>query len=158
IHLENLERLRIVHQRRDITDRPDVDLRPRQERHGAVEIDGEAALDLVEDDARDLLVGVEGLLQLAPTLLAPRLVAGEDGLAERILNAFEIDLDGVADLDIVLPARAGEFAQGDAAFGLEADVDDGEILLDPDDDAFDDGSFLQVSVTERFFEQLGEIL
>ena len=52
IHLEDLERLRLVHQRADIADRPDVDLRARQEGDGAVEIDGEAALHLVEDDAR----------------------------------------------------------------------------------------------------------
>ena len=58
IHLEDLERLRHVHQRRHVADRPDVDLAARQERHGAVEIDREAALDLVEDDAGDLLVAV----------------------------------------------------------------------------------------------------
>src|SRR6266481_2729664 len=51
IHLENLERLRIVHQRSYVADRPDMDLRARQEGHGAVEIDCEAALDLIEDDA-----------------------------------------------------------------------------------------------------------
>src|SRR5262249_52851473 len=49
IHLQDLERLRHVHQRGDVADRPDVDLTARQERHGAVEVDGEAALDLVED-------------------------------------------------------------------------------------------------------------
>ena len=52
IHLQNLERLLDVHQRGDVADRADVDLAARQEGHGAVEIDGEAALDLVEDDAR----------------------------------------------------------------------------------------------------------
>src|SRR4030088_3033638 len=35
IHLENLERLRIVHQRRDVADRADVDLRARQEGESA---------------------------------------------------------------------------------------------------------------------------
>src|SRR6185312_14434258 len=44
IHLQDLERLVDVHQRRDVPDRPDVDLRARQERRRAVEIDGEAAL------------------------------------------------------------------------------------------------------------------
>src|SRR6185312_14529650 len=53
VHLEYLERLRVVHQRRHVADRADVDLRARQEGHGAVEVDGEAALDLVEDDAVD---------------------------------------------------------------------------------------------------------
>ena len=46
VHLQDLERLRHVHQRADVADRTDVDLRARQERHRAVEIDGEAALDL----------------------------------------------------------------------------------------------------------------
>ena len=95
----------------DIADRPDVDLRARQERHRAVEVDGEAALDLIEDDALDLFVAVEGLLELAPALLAPRLVAREHGFAERVLDALQIDLDGIADLESRLPARGREFAQ-----------------------------------------------
>ena len=104
IHLEDLERLRIVHQRRDVADRADVDLRARQEGHRAVEIDGEAALDLVEDDAVDLLVVVEGLLELAPAFLAARLVARQHGFAERILDAVEEHLDLVADLEVALAA------------------------------------------------------
>ena len=106
IHLEDLERLRIVHQRRDVADRPDIDLRARQEGHGAVEIDGEAALDLVEDDALHLFVVLERLFELAPAFLAARLVARQHRFAERILDALEIDLDGVADLDLVAAARA----------------------------------------------------
>ena len=98
VHLEDLERLRHVHQRRDVADRADVDLAARQEGHGAVEIDGEAALDLIEDDAVDLLVVLEGLFELDPALLAARLVARDDGFAERVLDALEIDLDLVADL------------------------------------------------------------
>src|SRR5437588_190862 len=38
IHLEDLERLRVVHQRSDVADRTDVDLRTRQERYRAVEV------------------------------------------------------------------------------------------------------------------------
>ena len=105
----------------------------------------------------DLLVGLEGLLELDPALLAARLVAREHGLAERVLDALEIDLDLVADLDLGLPARAGEFLQRDAAFGLQADVDDGEVLFDGDDRALDDGAFLQIAAGEGFFEQGGEI-
>ena len=97
IHLQDLERLRHVHQRADVADRADVDLRARQEGHGAVEIDGEAALDLIEDDALDLLIGLERLFELDPALLAARLVARDDGFAERVLDALEIDLDLVAD-------------------------------------------------------------
>src|SRR5581483_770840 len=157
IHLEDLERLRHVHQRRHVADRTDVHLRARQEGHGAVEIDGEAALDLIEDDTLHLLVAVKCLLQLAPAFLTPRLVAREHRLAERILDALQIDLDGVADLDFGGTARRSKFAQRDAPFGLQPDVDDGEVLLDADDLALDDRAFLQVSLVEALVEQLGEI-
>src|SRR3979411_2401530 len=108
IHLENLGRLRIVHQGREVADRPDVDLRTRQEGPRAVEIDGEAALDLIEDDAVNLLVVVEGLLELAPTFLAARLVARQHGFAERILDAVEEHLDFVANLEFAFAAGSCE--------------------------------------------------
>ena len=157
IHLEDLERLVDVHQRGDVADRANVHLRPRQEGHGAVEIDGEAALDLVKDDAGDLLVGLERLLQLAPTLLAPRLVARQHRLTERVLDALQVDLDLVTDLDFGLAAGRREFAERDAPFGLQPDVDDGKVLFDADDLALDDGTFLQVSALEGLVEHGGEI-
>src|SRR5262249_46906309 len=157
IHLQDLERLRHVHQGRDVADRPDVDLRARQEGDRAVEVDGEAALDLVEDDALDLLVAVEGLLQPAPALLAPCLVAREHGLAGRVLHPLEIDLDGVADLDLRLPTRSRELAQRHASLGLGPDIDDGEVLLDADDGPLHDRALLRAAMGEGLFEQLGEI-
>ena len=141
VHLEDLERLRDVHQRADVADRTDVDLRARQEGHGAFEVDGEAALDLVEDDAFDALVLVVHFFELDPALFAAGLLAAEHGLAEGVLDAVDIDLDFGADLDGAVAAGLAEFLHRDAAFGLEADVDDREILLDGDDDAFDDGAF-----------------
>ena len=100
IHLQDLEGLRRMHQRADVAHRPHVDLAAGQEGHGAIEVDGEAALDLVEDDAFDLLLVVELLLQPGPALLAARLLARQHGLAQRVLHALEIDLDGVADLQL----------------------------------------------------------
>ena len=93
VHLEDLERLRLMHQRADVAHGADVDLAARKERHGAVEIDGEAALDLVEDDARDLLALLEHLLEAGPALLAARLVARQHRFTERVLDALEVDLD-----------------------------------------------------------------
>ena len=100
-------------------------------------------------DALDLLVALEGLLELAPALLAARLVARQHGFAERILDPLEIDFDGVADLEVVLAARAVELAQRHAALGLEAHIDDGEVLLDADHGALDHGTFLQIALSER---------
>ena len=158
IHLEDLERLRHVHQRPDVAHRADVDLAARQEGHGAVEIDGEAALDLVEDHALDLLVLLEGLLELDPALLAARLVARDDGFAERVLDALEIDLDLVADARRRVAAVIGEFLEGDAPFGLEADVDDGHVLFDRDDLALDDRPFERLVLAVGLVQQSSEIL
>src|ERR1700733_8891386 len=157
IHLEDLELLLIVHQRRDIADRTDVDLRARQERDRSVEIDGEAALDLIEDDALHLLVILERFFELAPAFLAARPVARQHGFAERILDALEIDLNRVADLNLVIAAGPGEFAQRHAAFGLQANIDDGHFAFDADDGALDDGAFLQMTVAEGFIDQLGKV-
>src|SRR5882724_9985700 len=158
IHLEDLEGLRIVHQRRDVADRADIDLRARQEGHRTVEIDREAALDLVEDDAVNLLVVVEGLFQLAPAFLAARLVARQHGLAEGILDPVEEHFDGVADLEIAFAAGTGKFAQRDAALGLQADVDDGHVLFNRNNLALDDGAFLQVAAGKRLVQHRGEII
>src|ERR1700722_9966568 len=158
IHFQDLERLRIAHQRCDVADRADIDLRARQEGDRAVEVDGEAALDLVEDDAVHLLVVVEGLLELAPAFLAARLVARQHGFAERILDAVEKHLDHVADLEFAFAAGSCEFAQRHAALGFQADVDDGHVLLDRNNGALDDGAFLQVAAGKGLIEHRGEIV
>ncbi|MET3786711.1 hypothetical protein ABIC24_004338 [Methylobacterium radiotolerans] len=158
IHLEDLERLRGAQQRGDVADRTDIDLRARQERHGAVEVDGVAALDLVEDRAGDAVVVLERLLELDPALLAARLVARDDGLAERVLDPVDVDLDLVADLQLALAAGTGEFLERDTAFRLGADVDDGHVLLDRDDATLDDGAFGDLVFEEALLEEGCEIL
>src|SRR3979411_758877 len=89
IHLEDLERLRIVHQRRDVADRADIDLRARQEGYWPGAGGGEAPPCRIDSVDRHLFVVVERLLELAPAFLAARLVARQPGLAERILDAVE---------------------------------------------------------------------
>ena len=134
VHLEDLERLRRAHQRADVAHRADIDLAAGQERHGAVEIDGEAALHAAEDRARDALLVGERLLELGPGFLAARLVARQDGFAVLVLHALDEDLDDVADLDLgrACPASANSLS-GDAAFGLQADIDHDEIVRDAND-------------------------
>ena len=51
-----------------------------------------------------------------------------------------------------------EFLHRDAAFGLQADVDDREVLLDRDDHALDDRAFLEVAAAEAFVEQGREVV
>ena len=141
IHFQDLEGLRHVHERRHVLDRADIDLAAGKERHGAVEIDGEAALDAIEDDALDLLAGVELLLKLGPAILAARFLAAEHGLAGGILDALDVDFHLVANPDGGRLPRHCEFFKRDAAFGFETDVDNREILFDGDDLALYHGAF-----------------
>ena len=81
IHFQDLERLRNVHQRLHVAHRADIDLRTGQERHGAVEIDGEATLDAAEDHAFDALAFTEFGFQLVPGGFAAGAVAAEHRFA-----------------------------------------------------------------------------
>ncbi len=158
IHRQDLEGLRHADQRRDIANRPNIDLAARQEGDGAVEIHREAALHLIEDDTFDLLVALERLFEFHPALFAARLVARDDGFAERVLDTLKIDLDLVANIRRGIAAVSGEFFQGNAALGLQADIDDGDILLDADHFSLDDGALEGFAIAVALVEQCGEIL
>ena len=158
VHLEDLERLRRAHERAYVAHRADIDLTAGQERDRAGEVDGEAALDPAEDDAGHPAAILERLLELDPGFLASGLLARQNGLAVLVLHAVEIDLDLVADLDFRRLAGLGEFLQGNAALGLQSDVDERGVALDGDDDALEDGALQTLDLAERFIEQGGEAL
>ena len=158
VHLEDLEGLRHTHQRRHVANRSNIDLAAGQERHGAVEVDREATLDLVEDDTLDLLLLLEGLFELDPALLAARLVTRDHRLTERVLDALQVDFDLVADAGQFVPTVIGKFLERDAPFGLETEVDHRDILFDGDDQALDDRSFESFVLAVALVEQSGEII
>ena len=144
---------------RDVAHRADVDLRAGQEGHGAVEVDGEAALDAAEDDALDARGLGEFGFELVPRGFAAGAVARQHRFAMRILDAVDEHFDFVADLEIGLLARRGEFAQRHAAFGLQADVDDGHVVFDAGDGALDDAAFeAVVAPPSDFVEERREIV
>ena len=64
----------------------------------------------------------------------------------------------VADAQCGRLAGGGEFLEGDTAFGLEADIDDGHVLFDGRDEAPDDLAFSRMSVREGLFEKRREIV
>ena len=157
IHFQDLEGLRHVHQGRYVLDRADIDLAAGKEGNGAVEIDGEAALDAIEDDAFDLLAGVELLLKLGPAILAAGLLAAEHRLASGILDALDIDFHLVANSDGGrLPGQC-EFFERDAAFGLETHVDYREILFDGDDLALYHRAFGRRRTGQGLVEKSGKV-
>src|SRR4029453_2391962 len=153
VHLEDLEGLRHVHQGADIADRANVHLASRQEGHGAIEIDSEPALDTVENDAPDALAPFVFLFAPATALLAAPRFARQHRFAGRVLDPLEINVDFVADGKIGRAARDAKLFEGDAAFGLQPDIDDGDVLFDSDDGALDHAAFLERGTGERFFKK-----
>ena len=53
---------------------------------------------------------------------------------------------------------AVEFLERDAAFGLQTDIDDGDVFFDGDDAALDDRTFESFVLAVAFIEQSGKIL
>jgi len=158
VHLEDLEGLRGAHQRADIAHRADIHLRTGQERDRAAEVHGEATLHAPEDHAIHADLRGEGLFQVGPGFLAPRLLARQDDGAVPVLVALDEQLDQVAGLHLGLHARGGEFLEGHAPLALQADIDDGNIVIHADDLAGDDRSGKPGVGAKRFVEKGGEIL
>ena len=131
-------------QRVEVADRAHVDLRAGQERAHA-DVDGETALDALDDAADDDLALRVGLLDLVPDLHLLGLLAREDDVAFAILGALEQHVDDVARLHRDLAGLVDELFDGDDAFGLEADVDDDFGRRDFDDGALDDFAFRDVA-------------
>ena len=158
VHFQDGEGLFLAHQRTDVADRADIDLRARQEGRGTAEVDGEAALDATDDGAVDRHALGEHDFQTGPGFFATRLVAADDGFTQGVLDALEVDFDIVADLRDDGAFADAELAGRDPAFGLQTDVDDQDVLFDADDAAVDDLTFAEVTALKGFVEQRGEII
>ena len=100
----------------------------------------------------------------SPSVFFPRTEnaeKGEDAVlphAQRVLDALQIDLDVVAHLGQVGAVALAELAHGDAAFGLQADIDDDDVLFDADDAAMDDLAFAEITAGKLFVQKSGEIV
>jgi hypothetical protein len=139
--VQDLERLRHVHQRGDVTHRADVHLGAGQERNGATQVNGEATLHAAKDHAINSLIVFERLLQAHPRFFAASLVARQHGFAHGVLNAVEENFHFVADAQFLFFTGGAELAQWHAAFGLQANIDDGQVVLDGNDLALYDTAF-----------------
>ena len=100
--------------------------------------DGQAALDLAGDGAGDELAGLERLLERHPGGEALGLVARQDGVAVAVFDGVDGHRDEVADLDFEFALVVLEFVDRNVGFGLEAGVDDHEVVLDAHDFGGDD--------------------
>ena len=157
VDLEDLERLRSAHERAEVTDRADVHLASRKEGSGAGQVDGKAALDLAEDHAGDALLLLEGCLENAPCFFATCFLARQHGLAILVFHALDIDFDLVADIDVGLLAGRRQFLQRNAAFGLQADIDDDGVAFHADDEAANDATFDVGVLAKALGEKIGKV-
>ena len=122
----------------------DVDERRRQEAAHA-EVEDQAALDDLDHAAGDGLALLVGALDRLPRDLEPRALLGEDQPALGVLLRQHERRDVVAERDLVrgidrAPDR--ELRDRDDALRLVADVDEHLVLVDADDGAVHDLSFL----------------
>ncbi len=114
----------------DVRDATQRDLRPGEERVDAHEVDHDAALDLLDEDALDRLVGLVRDADPLPHAHEVGLLLRQDDRALAVLEVLEQDLDGVAGLEV---RHVLELLERDRALGLEADVEDDEVLADLED-------------------------
>lgn len=115
------------------------------------DVEDQATLDDLDDRALDGLVLLLERLDGAPGTLVLRAFLGEDEPALFVLlgehQGFDLVTDGndLVGVDVVLD---GQFAGGDHAFGLVADVEEHLVPVHFDDGAFDDVAI--VEVLDRF--------
>ena len=144
VHLDDAHAQFLAAQRVEVAHGTHVDLRSGQERAHA-DVDGEPALDALDDAADDDLALGVGLLDLVPNLHLLGFFAREDDVAFTILGALEQHVDDVAGLHGDLAVLVEELADGDDAFGLVADVDDDFRRGDLEHRALDDLAFRDVA-------------
>jgi hypothetical protein len=99
---------------------------------------------------------VERLVEVVPGGDALGLVAGQAGLAVAVFELLDGDLNVIADFGGQFAAIGAEFLDGNVALGLEAGVDDHEILVDPHDFGGDDFTGAHFLAIEAFLEQGGK--
>ena len=157
VELDDLEFERLAFERRGVLDRADVDQRTGQERANAVDHDRQAALDLAGDQP-----GHDGALlhrrfEVVPGLEALGLVARQARLAVAVFEALDGDGDEIAGLDFDFALVVLEFFDRDEAFGLQAGVDDDDVVIDARHFGGDQFALAHFLSREGFLEQGREV-
>src|SRR6185503_175702 len=156
IELDDLELERFVLEVRRVPRRAHIDERTEQECADVLDFHREAALDAAGDDAGDDLGIVEGGLEARPRAGALGLLAGQACFARAVFHRIERHLDFIARLDLDLAAFVLELVDGDHGLGLEAHVDDDDVVSDVDDEPREDHAGADALVGETLFEELSE--
>ena len=127
-----------------------------QEGADAVGHDGQATLDAAGDDPVDQQAFVEGLLEIVPGGDALGLLARQTGFAETVFQCIDCDVNEVTDADFEFTAIIVELIDGNVALGLQAGVDDNEVLIDAHDFSGDDFTGAHFLQGKAFLEKSGK--
>jgi hypothetical protein len=156
VELDDLELERLALEVGGIAHRAHVHQRTGQERAHVLDLHREAALDAAGDDAVDDLLLVECFLEPRPGARPLGLLARQARFAGTVLHRIKCDLDGVAGLDLDLAAFVLELLEGDDGLGLEAYVDDDDVVGDVDDQPGKDHPRTDALIGETALEEFGE--
>ena len=138
VELDDLEFVLVPEQLVDVGHATECDLRTRQERINAHEVDDHAALDLLDERAFDRHVALVGHADALPHAHEVGLLLGQDDGAFLILEVLKQHFDFIADLEV---GHVLELFERDRPFGLETDVEDDQVLANLEDVRLDDLPF-----------------
>ncbi|ABA50251.1 hypothetical protein BURPS1710b_2994 [Burkholderia pseudomallei 1710b] len=153
VELDHAELERLAFVRGRVLDGTRVDERARQERADAVDHHRHAALHLAGDRARDEFVVVERLFQRQPRSQTLRLVARQDRVAVAVFQRVDRDGNEIARLNLNLALIVQEFLDRNVGLGLQAGIDDHEVVVDTHDFGGDHFAGAHVLAGQRLFEQ-----
>ena len=138
VDLHDAEVHRLADERVEVAHGANVDLRAREERIDAEEIDHDPSFDAANAATLEDLSRLERFRHPVPDAHEVGPFAREDELAVLVLNAFEKHFNLVADLQFV-PVL--EFRERDRPFRFEADIHRHVGVADVDDASLDDLPF-----------------
>ena len=137
VELDHAAAQRLAEELVQILHAADVDERGGQEAAHA-QVDDEAALDDLDDEALDGLAALGGFLDAAPRLLEARALLGEDQATLVVLLGEDERVDLVAERDLlggVDVAADRQLGERDDALRLVPDVDEDLVAIDAHDRA-----------------------
>src|SRR4051794_18877776 len=135
VQLDDLELELLAEELVDVRHATERDLRAREERVDAHEVDDHATLDLLDEGALDRLIVLVGETDALPHAHEVRLLLRQDDRAFLILEMLQQDLDLVTDLEV---REVLELLERNTALRFEADVEHDHVVADLEDVGFDD--------------------
>src|SRR5581483_510310 len=127
VELDDLELELLAEQFVDVRHAAERDLRTREERVDAHEVDHHTALDLLDEGAFDRLIVLVREADLLPHAHEVGFLLREDDRAFLVLEVLEQDFDFVTRLEIRMVL---ELLERNAAFRFEADVEHDHVVAD----------------------------